>query len=253
MLFRRTINKIKLQDSSTSEYSGLNNLHQVEVGLSNYNKYLVSTFAAEIKIANAKVLDFGAGTGALAENFRRNFSIVPDCVEIDPNLQTILANRNFVVYNDLSKIKSTYDFIYTSNVLEHIPDDLKTLKDLTNLLGDEGRILIHVPAFSILYSSLDFSLGHVRRYEKRDLIKMLDESGLVLSKIRYDDALGFFVVFLLKFLGLMSLFTSNTRNDSSALKVYDSLIFPISRVLDRIGFSKLLGKNLILIADKETI
>ena len=76
MLFKRKQNRIKLQDSFSLEYSGFNNLQQVEIGLVNYNNHLVSIFVEEIKVANAKVLDFGAGTGALAENFRKNFVFV---------------------------------------------------------------------------------------------------------------------------------------------------------------------------------
>jgi 2-polyprenyl-3-methyl-5-hydroxy-6-metoxy-1,4-benzoquinol methylase len=251
MFNKKTAKKVRLQDMTSAEYSGARNLQQVEIGLSNYNNYLVSIFASEIRNTGAKVLDFGAGAGALADNFRKNFSIVPDCVEIDPNLQLVLSNRNFVVFNNLDKINSFYDFIYTSNVLEHIPDDLQTVKKLSSLLSHGGKILIHVPAFPILYSKLDFNLGHVRRYQKKDLLSLLNGADLVLSKIRYDDFLGFFVVFLLKFSGLMSMLSKETNNDSMALKIYDSFIFPLSRILDRIGFSRVLGKNLILLAVKK--
>jgi 2-polyprenyl-3-methyl-5-hydroxy-6-metoxy-1,4-benzoquinol methylase len=252
MLFKKTARKLKIQDLTSTKYSGVGNLQQVEVGLSNYNKYLVSIFAYEIKDINAKVLDFGAGTGALADIFRKNFSFVPDCVEIDPNLQLILSNRNFVVFDNLDKINSFYDFIYTSNVLEHIPDDSKTLKQLSNLLSKGGRILIHVPAFPILYSSLDLNLGHVRRYKKNDILKLLNGTDLILSKVRYDDFLGFFVVFFLKFSGIMSILSKDTNNDSRALKIYDSFIFPMSKIFDKMGFSKIVGKNLILVAKKKT-
>ena len=251
MLFKRKQNRIKLQDSFSLEYSGFNNLQQVEIGLVNYNNYLVSIFVEEIKVANAKVLDFGAGTGALAENFRKNFAIIPDCVEIDPTLKVILANRNFNVFDDLDKIQSTYNFIYSSNVLEHILDDAQTVKKLSSLLSDGGQILIHVPAFPILYSRLDLDLGHVRRYRKKDVLELLNGTGLILSKVRYDDFLGFFVVLFLKFSGIMSILSKETKDDSKALKIYDSIIFPLSRILDRLGFSKVLGKNLILLAEKK--
>ncbi len=251
MFFKKTLKKLRLQDMTSIEYSGARNLQQVEVGLSNYNNYLVSIFASEIRNPDNKVLDFGAGTGALADIFRKNFSVVPDCVEIDPTLQLILSNKKFVVFNNLDKINLFYDFIYTSNVLEHIPEDSQTLNKLSSLLSEGGQILIHVPAFPILYSKLDFNLGHVRRYKKKDLLNLLNGTDLVLSKIRYDDCLGFFVVFLLKFSGLMSILSKETNKDSTALKIYDSFIFPLSRILDRMGVSRVIGKNLILLAEKK--
>ena len=40
------------------------------------------------------ILDFGAGTGQLAEIWRSNYRINPICREIDPNLEEILKLKD---------------------------------------------------------------------------------------------------------------------------------------------------------------
>ena len=65
------------------------------------------------------------------------------------------------------------DLIYTSNVLEHIDDDLAALKQLRATLSPGGRIAIYVPAMQVLYSDMDRSLGHYRRYGRQELLAKL--------------------------------------------------------------------------------
>ena len=72
------------------------------------------------------------------------------------------------VFNDINKTKDQYDFIYSSNVLEHIYDDVKSLKQLESKLTKNGTLVLYLPAFQILYSDLDRSVGHFRRYSKKE-------------------------------------------------------------------------------------
>ena len=72
------------------------------------------------------------------------------------------------------------------------------------------------------------------------------------DKVREFPGGADFVVFFLKFSGIMSILSKETNNDSRALKIYDSFIFPMSKIFDKMGFSKIVGKNLILVAKKKT-
>ncbi len=71
------------------------------------------------------------------------------------------------------------------DVLEHIEDDEKFLKNLQEYLKDDGRLYISVPAFNFLWSNEDNHAGHFRRYTLRSLIKVLKESGYSIDYATY--------------------------------------------------------------------
>ena len=71
----------------------------------------------------------------------------------------------------MDSINKSYDLIFTSNVLEHIEDDVTILHDLFLHTNDGGQLVVYVPAFQFLYSRLDEKAGHFRRYSKKDLEK----------------------------------------------------------------------------------
>jgi hypothetical protein len=110
------------------------------------------------------------------------------------------------------------------------------------LLKPGGRMLIYVPAFNLLFSSMDKKVGHYRRYKCGDLVNLINKAGGNLIKIRYVDSLGFFMSLLYKY-----------KNDGTgdlnrtALRIYDNFIFPLSRILD-LFISGVLGKNVYAIA-----
>ena len=55
------------------------------------------------------------------------------------------------------------DFVYTFNVLEHIEDDAAALTHVGRALRHRGKLLGYVPAFEVLYTSMDRWVGHLRR------------------------------------------------------------------------------------------
>ena len=93
-----------------------------------------------------KILEFGAGTGFLAQLFVNNFGIRPECVELDPVLAKHNLDRGFKCFRFLKDTEQNYDAIYTSNVLEHIEDDQEMLSDLHASLVSGGWIAVYVPA-----------------------------------------------------------------------------------------------------------
>jgi len=248
----------KKQGKNHNEYAGKKELQVCENSLESYNKFIVGEFFRFSNLANLenvsndkvkfrRVLDFGAGLGSLALIWRELTNFDVECLEIDTEQLLVLKSRGFVVWESLSEVKRDVAFVYSSNVLEHIEDDQKCLEDLANLLEVGGRIGIYVPAFMILFSDLDRSVGHYRRYEKRELIKKVESSGLKVLECRYVDSLGFFATFIIKLFGWKS--TGNIGSPSS-LRFYDTVIFPVSRILDLLTFGKILGKNILLIAQK---
>ena len=246
--FRKTkTNHLKTQTEISNSYAGTALLLNLELGLANYNTSIIKLFSDGLNYESGPVLDFGAGNGTLAEIWREKFGITPFCSEIDPNLRFELEKKGFKTIKDMKLERRKFSYIYTSNVLEHIENDLAALKELNRVLAKGGRLAIYVPAMPYLFSELDFNVGHFRRYTKKYLSHILKESDFRIISIKYADSLGFFAALLIKILGFGP---DKMLGSFSSLSFYDEKIFPISKFFDNIGVSNFFGKNLIVIAEK---
>jgi len=234
------------QSISNVEYAGGDELWALEKYLVNYNQSLILKLTKNQK-KTRDVLEFGAGIGTLAVLWEKATGIKPECLEIDPKQQSIIRERGFNCHDTIGAIKKTFDVIYTSNVLEHIDDDISALKQLHSKLKAGGVLIIYVPAFKMLYSEFDEKIGHYRRYERRSLLKKLNQSGFVVDSSCYSDSIGFFAWLYLKIKGY-----SKKGSSADSMKFYDKFIFPLSEIFDDLGFKYLFGKNILVYAKKSS-
>ena len=227
-------------------HSGQYNLEVMQIAV-NYNKYLLRLVHSFLKNKDAVILDFGAGIGTFADFLsQEDYKIL--CVEPDQAMGDILKNKHLSVVQTLDDIENeSVDYVYSFNVLEHAEEDSLIIKKLYSKLRSGGSILIYVPAFQTLYSSMDKKVGHFRRYTMGELEPKLKEAGFVVNKANYVDSLGFLATVLYKLIG-------NKRGDlnPTALTAYDKYVFPVSIIFDRL-FKKSFGKNLYLLATKPDI
>ena len=107
----------------------------------------------------------------------------------------------FDCYDNINQIDELFDGVYTSNVLEHIKDDVHALKQIRSVMKPQSNLVVYVPAFKCLYSPWDASVGHLRRYEKKELLSKLDAAGFEVTKIIYVDTLGFFASLIARIIG----------------------------------------------------
>lgn len=240
-----------MQNSENPMYSGITSLFEIDSNLPNYSRRIVKMLFTHSGINGrnpTRVLDFGAGSGSLTEIWREVSGVTPDCVELDPTLRAVLKKRGFDVVPNLASLAGNYDFIYSSNVLEHILNDEDILIQLTSLLSAGGVIGIYVPAFPILFTDFDKSVGHFRRYKRREIINKLQKARTSVIYSTYSDSIGFFAIAMLK---LIKFRFNQTPSTSKMMKFYDSFLLPISSLLDSVGFRFFLGKNLLIIARKK--
>jgi hypothetical protein len=160
---------------------------------------------------------------------------------------TTQADRRVSIRNDFFQMVSTkyqeyFDSIVYVNVLEHIEKDEDELGYIHNSLKKGGNVCIFVPALSWLYSDFDRSIGHYRRYHKKELRKKLEKLGFEVISINYFDIIGIIPWFImLKIL--------KGKPDPKKIAFYDKVVVPFSRVIE--SFIPLpFGKNLIAIARK---
>jgi len=82
------------------------------------------------------------------------------------------------------------DTVIALNVVEHIVEDVATLRCMADMLVPGGRAVVLVPALPILYGSLDLGLGHARRYRKSELCSAFAHAGLRVTHCFYFNLVG---------------------------------------------------------------
>lgn len=227
---------------SSDAYTGTENLEVMKEAV-NYNRMLIDVVKRHAR-KDERVLDFGAGVGTFALPMKRDGYAV-ECVELDDVQRATLAAQGLTAHRTLEGIRDgSVDFVYTLNVLEHIDDDVGALRDIGRTLREDGRLLVYVPAFPVLFTRMDERVGHLRRYRRNDLRAKVDAAGFDVETNDYVDSLGFLATLVYRMTG-----SSSGAIDRGALRAYDRYVFPASRRLD-LALRHVIGKNLLLIARK---
>lgn len=173
-------------------------------GAQNYNNWIANKIKPYL---GKKNIELGAGIGTISQ------CLVSDqhdltLIEKDNTNRNILENKfknkkksiNFK--KDLDNIKNldSYDCIYSSNVLEHIQNDLEIIQKSLSLLKTGGYFAAFVPAGFFLYTQMDKSLGHYRRYDWNDYFRikrmLKTESRGTLAHYKFYNlfgAIGWFI------------------------------------------------------------
>ncbi|NDV77581.1 bifunctional 2-polyprenyl-6-hydroxyphenol methylase/3-demethylubiquinol 3-O-methyltransferase UbiG [Dysgonomonas sp. 511] len=73
--------------------------------------------------------------------------------------------------------KEKYDAIGIFDVLEHIDEDETVLRNIYNGLTSTGKLYITVPQHKFMWSSIDVSACHERRYTQKELKNKMIEAG----------------------------------------------------------------------------
>ncbi len=156
-------------------------------------------FLNKITKKEAYILDVGCGTGLLSSKFVKEGHYV-DAIDLSENSveKTKSRMRDISTKNIpnvwLSTIESLnttkkYDYIIFADILEHIEDDNRTLNKAYDLLKDDGRLLISVPAIKMLYGKHDIYCEHVRRYSKNEICNKLIKNKFTIKSIKYWNML----------------------------------------------------------------
>ena len=157
-----------------------------------YNRWLLDRSRVYLK---GDILEVGFGIGSFTGELKKCGRVTG----IDVNKVYVKeGNKRFgerVGFGDIEKGKyffgkKKFDCIFCSNVLEHIKDDKKAVKNMFNLLKKGGYLVLNVPAHMILYSKVDKNLGHYRRYTTEHLEKLLTMAECELVNVRYINWLA---------------------------------------------------------------
>lgn len=127
-----------------------------------------------------RILDAGCGTGRnLLE-----FGSLGEAAGVDLFEQAVAFCRGRGIENvrqapveELPFDASSFDLVLATDVIEHVDDDLRALRELRRVAASEARLLLTVPAYQWLWSSHDVSVHHRRRYTARRLRERVLATG----------------------------------------------------------------------------
>jgi SAM-dependent methyltransferase len=157
-----------------------------------------------------------------------------------PNVKALVVDVGEYAFLELWVYQ--VDTVFSLNVLEHVEDDARALRNVFHVLQPGGRLILVVPAHNWLYGSIDQAIGHYRRYDKRSMERLLRETGFVPVKQKYLNALG-----ALGWLVRGRVFRDATP-PSNQLRFFNRLV-PLLKALERVVPAPI-GVSLMVIAAK---
>jgi len=153
-------------------------------------KKLVGQKSANENDEKLQILEIGCGTGGNLEMLSKYGDV--HAIEMDENAYNIAKGKNLAsdikmgyLPDNTGLEENQFDLIVMFDVLEHIDEDIESLKSLNKFLKTEGNIFITVPAFKFLWSKHDEIAHHKRRYIKKELIDSLKQAGFEVKYISY--------------------------------------------------------------------
>ena len=200
-------------------------------------------------IRNKKILDVGSGNGGLIKYYQKetkNISIFEPSKNLNLIIKKKFNKNKIMIFDKKKQITQKYDVILYMDVIEHIKNYENEIHTILKKINKNGFIIINVPAFNFLYTDFDKSVGHFKRFSKKDFYYLSEKFELEIKKLEYYDSIGFFLIFLSKF--IFSFYLKN-KNVSKNVRIWNYLI-PLSKLIDKILFNRV-GKSLICILEKK--
>lgn len=128
-----------------------------------------------------RALDVGCGGGG-------NTGVLRDLgwdvtgLEYSPVAASLAASRGLRVVRGDSRglpfADDSLDLVMSTDMWEHMDDDQAVARETARVLRPGGRALVTVPCSMKLWSGHDVALGHHRRYERAELVALMEGAGL---------------------------------------------------------------------------
>lgn len=167
-----------------------------------FNKWMYETIKP---FCNGNVLEIGSGIGNISKYFLDDgFKIqVTDIREgyCQKLQQKFKDESNLLGVECMNLVDehfdekfahhfNKYETVFALNVIEHIGEDVLALQNCHKLLTDNGCLIILVPSYQVLFNQFDIELGHYRRYNKKKLSHIFNESKFDVIHKQYFNLIG---------------------------------------------------------------
>jgi SAM-dependent methyltransferase len=147
-----------------------------------------------------RVIEVGCGTAQNLRHLREHSTLsgkISRLIGLEPGIPVDVLRDGWMgpedaIHRTQASIEGRFDALVAMDVIEHVEDDVGTLREWLRLVKPGGTVFITVPAFAGLWSRHDEVLGHKRRYTKSTLRRVARAAGLEIGSLKY--AFSFLVV-----------------------------------------------------------
>jgi SAM-dependent methyltransferase len=159
---------------------------------------ILSSLIARLALPpSAQIVEIGCGTGGNLEMLAAFGEV--SAMEADDGARAIAAEKTAGRFDiragrcpdEIPFAGRRFDLVCLFDVLEHIEEDVATLKAVGGLLAPGGHALITVPAYRWMWSAHDEFLHHKRRYTAGELRRKAVAAGLRIAGLSYFNTLLF--------------------------------------------------------------
>lgn len=141
--------------------------------------------------AGARLLDAGCGSGRTLDELLRygdvsGVDVSPDAVRCsrDRGHRDVRVAR----IEQLDFADGAFDVVTCMDVIEHTPDDVRSLRELRRVTRPGGVVVLTVPAHPLLWSTHDEVNLHYRRYTRRSLTCLAGDASMELVGDTYFNS-----------------------------------------------------------------
>lgn len=139
---------------------------------------------------SASILEVGCASGPLLAHLRQ--AGYGNVYGIDSSEVAIRRARELgldrVALMDAARLtfeRNCFDLVIASDVLEHIENDERAIREWVRVLKPDGYLLFFVPALRVFWSQHDEANRHFRRYSRADIRKLVAIAGLNVKRLGY--------------------------------------------------------------------
>lgn len=128
----------------------------------------------------ARLLDAGAGSGRTLDELAAYGSVAG--IELNPLGVEAARGRGHLEVTEapveaIPHADASFHVVTCLDVLEHTPDDVRSLRELRRVTRPGGVLVVTVPAYPRLWSRHDEVNGHYRRYTRAALRRAAEAAG----------------------------------------------------------------------------
>jgi SAM-dependent methyltransferase len=219
------------------------------------------TWAFKKYFSNVKeYLEIGCGTGYVLKgisdcNPGMNITGTDIFSEALPTAEERLAGKaNFIQTNALHlPFRDEFDVIGAFDVIEHIEEDVMAMHELYKALKPGGSVLITVPRHMFLWSDVDTTAHHKRRYGSAEFRRKVEEAGFSITRLFSFGMLTLPIQYLSRKLLLKK---SEKHSDVLELNMSPITSFILEKLMDidqipiKLGINYPFAGSLVVVAKK---
>ena len=190
--------------------------HWWHVGRRRIIASVVEDICKQVKDRRPRILDVGCGTGAnllMLSNYgdAEGVDISEDALAFcrERGLQKVKHGAA----EELPYEDGTFDLVTALDVVEHIDDDVASLREMRRVLRPDGRVLLFVPTFMFLWGLQDDVSNHRRGYRLPELHRVLDQAGFDVERSTYANIIFFAPILIIRQLMRLTGLKAETENN----------------------------------------